>query len=115
MDNEKFLKDTKTVLSFIDLYCKDKHETVKSTKNIDLVYNGFVLGNISYSLCKECEENFLYSYHRLQECPHEVKPRCRHCKDSCYERPKWKALVKVMKYSGMKMGLTKVKNFFKRG
>ncbi len=115
MKKEKFVKDAKTVLDFIALYCKDKHDGVKKNDSIVLVYNGETLGEVSYSLCKECEENFLYSYHRLQECPHEEKPRCRHCKNSCYEKPKWKALAKVMKYSGMKMGLTKVKKFFKLG
>ncbi len=113
MSEEKFVKDMKTLLSFIQLYCKDKHkEYKKQTKDLTLVCTKNELENITYSLCEECEENFLYSYKRLQKCPHDPKPRCRHCEKPCYAKPKWKSLTAIMKYSGMKMGLIKIKNIF---
>ncbi|PID48226.1 MAG: hypothetical protein CR967_00960 [Proteobacteria bacterium] len=112
MTKEKFLKDTKILLDFIELYCKDKHEKGES-ENLDLSYRGKKLGQVSFCLCPKCKENFLYSYERLQECPHEEKPRCRHCKNTCYEREKYKNLAKIMRYSGVKTGLSKLKKIFK--
>lgn len=107
MSEEKFLKDVKILLDFIEIYCKDKHETQKDLSDLTLIYNDKTLETISYTLCSTCKENFLYSYARLQECPHEEKPRCRHCKSPCYEKPKWKSLAQIMRYSGMKKGLTR--------
>ncbi len=112
MTKEKFLKDTKILLEFIELYCKDKHENAK-TKKLELSYRGEDLGQINFCLCPTCEDNFLYSYQRLQECPHEEKPRCRHCKNTCYEKPRYKTLAQIMRYSGVKTGLSKLAKIFK--
>lgn len=113
MSEEKFLKDVKILLDFIELYCKDKHNSQKNFSHLTITYQYKPLEEISYKLCLTCKENFLYSYERLQECPHEEKPRCRHCKNTCYEKSKWKNLAQIMRYSGMKKGLTKIKRFFK--
>ncbi len=112
MSEEKFIKDVKILLDFVEIYCKDKHDDVKNTKELTLEYKGESFESISYTLCKKCEEDFLYSYARLQECPHDEKPRCRRCKKPCYEKPQWKSLKNIMKYSGMKKGLIKVKKLF---
>lgn len=115
MKQEKFLKDTLTVLDFIQTYCEDKHEKEPKTKErLELVYKGKKIGECEYDLCVLCKENFLYSYARLKECPHEEKPRCRKCPNPCYEKYKWKEFAKIMRYSGMKKGLLKVKKIFKR-
>lgn len=114
MHKDKFKKDVKILLDFMEIYCKDKHEVKCNKKELNLEYKSENLGNISYLLCADCEENFLYSYERLQECPHEEKPRCRHCKNPCYEKQKWKKLASIMRYSGMKKGLTRVKRFFQK-
>ncbi len=113
MREEKFVKDMHTLYKFVGLYCKEKHDCKKSKKDLILHYRGKSVDKISYELCLECEENFLYSYQRLQECPHEEKSRCRHCKKPCYEKTKWKSLAKIMKYSGIRLGLTKIKKIFK--
>lgn len=112
MHKDKFIKDVKILLSFIELYCKDKHEVDKNKQELVLNYKDENLEKISYILCPECRENFLYSYQRLQLCPHEEKPRCRHCKKPCYEKSKWKILASIMRYSGMKKGLTKIRKIF---
>lgn len=115
MKDEKFLKDTKVLLDFISIYCQDKHEEeIKSEKELEIIYNEKKLGKIKYTLCSECENNFLYSYERIQQCPHEEKPRCRKCYNPCYEKSKWKSLAQIMRYSGMKKGLTKIKGIFKK-
>ncbi len=112
MSEEKFLKDTKILLDFIELFCNDKHENKKTTKHLQLSYNDKTLQTITYTLCLECEKNFLYSYDKLKQCPHDPKPRCRHCKKPCYEKQQWKNIATIMKYSGIKTGLSKIKKIF---
>jgi hypothetical protein len=115
MTEEKFIYDSKTVLKFIQYYCDNKHESVHRNKDsLTLSYNTKDLEiALDYSLCKECEQALAYSHARLQECPHEEKPSCRKCDDPCYEKKEWKLLAKIMKYSGMSLGLLKIKKIFK--
>lgn len=115
MTNEKFIHDTKTVLKFIQIYCEDKHkEDPKKEESTDLIYmNKNLSVKVNYNLCSVCKDTFLLSYKKLQECPHEEKPSCRKCPKPCYERPDWKNVAKIMRYSGMKQGLTKLKKLFK--
>ena len=114
MTDEKFIHDTKTVLKFIQIYCDDKHESEpKKEESLNLVYREKVLHvDVKYNLCSACKKTFLLSYQKLQLCPHEEKPSCRKCPKPCYERPDWKKVAKIMKYSGMKQGLTKLKKLF---
>ena len=116
MTKEKLIYDTKTVLKFIQLYCDDKHkDEKKSEKVLQLEFqNNSLHVDLNYKLCEACTHTFLYSYQRLQECEFEEKPSCRKCPKPCYERPKWKELAKIMKYSGMKLGLLKIKKFFSK-
>lgn len=115
MTNEKFIHDTQTVLKFIQIYCDDKHKSeTKQRYSKNLIYNENDLHvKVEYNLCLACKNTFELSYNKLQQCPHEEKPSCRKCPKPCYERPDWKNVAKIMKYSGMKLGLTKLKKIFK--
>ncbi len=111
MTSEKFQSEVNTVQKFITLYCKEKHSLqIIYTKNI--VYNKDTF-DIEVSLCKKCQSLFEYSLSRLQQCPHEIKPRCRKCSNPCYEKFQWKALAKIMRFSGLHLGVLKVKSFFR--
>lgn len=115
MTKKKFAKESQTVLDFIQTFCDDKHaDEMKAKESLDLVYENKKIESISYELCLTCKENFLYSYKKLQECPHEEKPRCRKCPNPCYEKDKWKAIATIMRYSGMKKGLSRIKKVFQR-
>ena len=115
MRDEKFIYDTRTALKFIQIYCDNEHKEAKKEKGLEsLVYKEKKLNiNVAYYLCSECKKTFLLCYHKLQECPWEEKPNCRKCPKPCYERADWKHVAKIMKYSGMKLGLTKLKKLFK--
>ncbi len=116
MTIEKFEKDARTVHKFIQLYCDQKHKNRKKTeKFIEMIYNNQNLGKLEYRLCEECEKTLKISYANLQSCPHDEKPSCRKCPAPCYDKTDWKKLAKIMKYSGMKMGLLKIRKLFKRG
>jgi hypothetical protein len=112
MTNEKFIGEVNTLDKFFTKYCQDKHTNQAIYKH-KLQYN-----NIDYEvkldLCEECYSLIKYSFDRLNECPHDIKPRCRTCPTPCYEKNEWKKLAKLMKYSGFQFGLIKIKKFFKR-
>ena len=108
MTNEKFEIEINTLKSFFELYCKDKHQNLEN-KSVTLNYKGKSV-NLELCLCKECHDAIDYSFNRLQNCPHEIKPRCRTCPTPCYEKPRWKNVAKVMIYSAMRLSLSKMKS-----
>ncbi|MBE3605864.1 nitrous oxide-stimulated promoter family protein [Campylobacter sp. RM13119] len=116
MTNEKFAYEVTTVTKFIQIYCTDKHkELPKIKQEKTLTYEGVPdVVSVSYELCKDCEGMLNYSFARLCACPHVQKPRCHTCPHPCYELPMWKRMAKMMKYSGMKLGLNKIKRLFLR-
>lgn len=113
MKTEKFENDTRIVHKFIQLYCDKNHtEAAKDRRELLLSYHDANLGKIEYNLCETCEQTLLYSHQRLLKCPHDEKPKCRKCQNPCYEKTQWKTLAKIMRYSGMQMGLLRVKKMF---
>lgn len=111
MEYEKFENEITTLYKFVHIYCKDNHLNQQKTTQI-LKYKNHTL-SVEKSLCKECNELIKYSFEKLQQCPHEIKPRCRKCPNSCYEKEQWKKVAKLMRYSGLKMGLIKIKRLLK--
>ena len=111
MSEEKFINATRTVLKFIQCYCYREHfKTKKSKDSIKLNYNDKDLNEeIHYHLCEKCEETLYYSYVKLQECPHDEKPSCRKCPKPCYGKVEWKLLAKIMRYSGLRLGILKMR------
>jgi len=107
MTEEKFDTEIHTLKKFFELYCKDKHEYYKK-KSLTLNFKGKEF-HIDLCLCEDCHEAISYSFDRLLECPHEIKPRCRNCPSPCYEKHRWKNTAKVMKYAAIKLSLSKVK------
>jgi len=111
MTNEKFISEVETLKKFFTVYCKDKHTNQHNyIKSIDYQNQNY---QVELELCDECSELINYSIQRLLECPHDIKPRCRKCPNPCYEKPQWKRLAHLMRYSGMKLGILKIKRFFK--
>ncbi|AQW82546.1 nitrous oxide-stimulated promoter family protein [Campylobacter pinnipediorum] len=116
MTKDKFKSEIQTVTKFIQLYCDDKHKDNKKTqRSISVDFNGEdnVL-NMDVYLCDECMQITNYAYERLKRCPHTEKPRCHKCPHPCYELPIWKQMAKIMRYSGMKLGLNKIKRLIFR-
>lgn len=112
MTSEKFETETKTLKTFFELYCKDKHQN-QINKKFSLKYKDESF-NMELCLCGECHNAINYSFERLQNCPHEIKPKCRTCPTPCYEKPRWKNVAKIMIYSAMKLSLSKMKSRVKK-
>lgn len=110
MTEEKFKSEVQTLKKFGTLYCKDKHSEQKK-RVLELKYKTLNY-EVEFELCEECQKLVDYSIHRLLECPHEAKPRCRKCPHACYEKPQWKKLAKVMRYSSIRFEVQKITNFF---
>lgn len=110
MTKDKFQQEVSTLKTFFTSYCEDKHEKQKK-KIYNLEYKDETFSFELY-LCEDCHELISYSFKRLQNCPHEIKPRCRKCPNPCYEKTQWKSLAKIMKYSAIKLGLKKLKKVF---
>lgn len=111
MTNEKFDSEVLTLKKFFELYCKNKHEDLKPF-NPTLTYKNKET-KVQLHLCETCYKGISYSFERLNECPHEIKPRCRTCPAKCYGKKEWGAAAKIMKYSAIQLGLSKLKNKIK--
>lgn len=110
MTEEKFKSEVETLKKFFEIHCAKKHSNL-------MCYNqSFHYKTLDFSvelnLCEECKTLINYSFDRLYECPHEIKPKCRSCKNPCYEKSKYKEVAKIMKFSGIQLGLSKIKKFF---
>lgn len=109
----KLQKDSQTLHRFIQLHCTKEHKDVeKKNGSLHVHFEGTLLEELPYALCDECETLLHYAYDRLQNCPHEPKPSCRNCPSPCYEKPMWKKMAHIMMYSGMRLGLTKMRKLF---
>jgi uncharacterized CHY-type Zn-finger protein len=115
MKIEKFKSEVDTLVKFFQIYCHDKHQN-QNKKHYIIPYKNIIIEK-DVILCEECHNLLEYSITRLQECPHDPKPRCRNCENPCYEPKKYKLMAKMMRYAGMKLGLTKaakkIKKIFK--
>jgi hypothetical protein len=111
MTFEKYVEEVSTLTTFVTHYCTDKHTTVaKKNRVISLEYNGESTTPLQAEICGECANIIAYGITRLQSCPYDDKPKCRKCEDPCYDRPQWKKVAAIMSYSGVKLGLTRIKN-----
>ena len=115
MTLEKFENEIKTLEKFFTIYCSDKHQN-QYEKEYIIPYKEKTF-YMKANLCEECHSLLHYAIIKLQECPNDPKPRCRNCPNPCYEKDKYKQMAKMMRYSGMKLGLTKaakkIKKIFK--
>jgi len=78
-------KDQQILEEFVHIYCKGRHETS----------NG--------QLCHDCQDLLSYSLLRLQRCPQDPKPACKHCEIHCYKPAYREKIRDVMRYSGKRL------------
>ena len=116
MKEEKFKSEIEILKKFFVIYCENKHQN-QIEKNYSINYKSLSL-DFNISLCNECHNLLNYAITKLIECPNDPKPRCRKCPNPCYEKDKYKQMAKIMRFSGMKLGLTKaakkIKQIFKK-
>jgi len=106
MTQEKFARELETLTGFVMQYCKKKHDR-QTASTLSVRYEGIPY-TADIEVCGECSELLSYSVHKLQKCPHEIKPRCRKCVSPCYDKKEWKQLSKVMRYNGIASAVQKI-------
>ncbi|QXE92664.1 nitrous oxide-stimulated promoter family protein [Geomonas subterranea] len=93
--------DLRTLVLFIETYCRGKHQSPKG------------------ALCQECRELLAYSESRRKKCPLDPKPTCNDCKIHCYGNIQRAKIREVMAYSGRRLLLRGrvdlLWHFFKHG
>ncbi|MBU0632568.1 nitrous oxide-stimulated promoter family protein [bacterium] len=108
MNKDKFESEVKTLKQFFETYC-DANDHEKEMPKASTCRHKELTCRVEVHLCRECSDLLDYSLIRLEECPYEIKPRCRTCQNPCYDKHEWKKLAKVMRFSGLKLGILKVR------
>ena len=86
MENDhKLEKDIRVLETFIECYCRGKHNSRKG------------------ELCADCAELLRYSRTRREKCPLHPKPACKHCPTHCYGKRQLAEIRTVMAYSGKRL------------
>ena len=112
MTFEKFENEVNTLKKFFSIHCNDKHTTQKKEDYVVPYLDNSL--KFEVSLCEECHNLLQYAISKLQECPNDPKPKCRKCPNPCYDKDKYKQMAKIMRYSGMKLGMTKAAKRLKK-
>ena len=108
MNETKLQTEMDTLKLFLEEYCHANGHSFKELQNFTCRHNNLVY-SVDSTLCRECSELMRYSLVRLEACPHDIKPRCRKCPNPCYEKNEWKALARIMRFSGLRLGLIELK------
>jgi len=112
MTRDKYLQEVQTLETFFLTYCEDMHsDTAKSECRFELFNGGVDEGELRLMLCEECSGLLSYAIERLNRCELDPKPRCRKCPSRCYDKNQWKAMARMMRYSGIKLGVLKLRKF----
>ena len=84
MKKAKDRQDERAIISrFIEIYCQRQH------------------GSKKRSLCISCQDLHDYALKRLEKCPYDPKPKCKHCPTHCYRGDYRDKIREVMKFSGI--------------
>lgn len=78
-------KDRHILEQFIHISCRGRHKTRKG------------------ELCDDCRDLLDYAVRRLERCPQEPKPSCKHCEIHCYKPIYREKIRDVMRYSGKRL------------
>jgi hypothetical protein len=97
--SEKEKSDIATLARFVAIFCREKHQGVKTPFRFDAAISLVAKGDLD--LCADCAKLLKYGLTMRLRCPHDPKPMCKKCAKPCY-RPEYREGVReVMKFSGM--------------
>jgi len=78
-------KDQYILEQFVRIYCRGKHKMSNE------------------GLCADCDDLLAYALERLERCPQNPKPACKHCEIHCYKPAYREKIREVMRYSGKRL------------
>jgi hypothetical protein len=100
--SEKEKEDIRTLIKFVDIYCRENHNGEKTP----FLFKGFDIKGIEkkeISLCPDCTRLLAYGLTMRLKCPHGPKPMCKKCETQCYHGDYKARIREVMKFSGIYM------------
>jgi hypothetical protein len=92
--------DIRTLMRFVEIYCREKHNEGKS----QFTFKAFDIKSIrkkDIPLCPECTKLLRYGLTIRLTCPHDPKPMCKKCTMQCYKGEYKLKMRKIMKFSGI--------------
>ena len=100
--SKKEKADIQTLIRFVGIFCKEKHNGEK----IPFIFKLFDIKEINkneISLCPDCTWLLTYGLAMRLKCPYDPKPMCKKCETQCYHGEYKAKIREVMKFSGMYM------------
>lgn len=94
--------DIQTLMKFVEIYCREKHDGERSVFSFKL-FDLKEIAKKEISLCPDCRRILTYGLMMRLRCPHDPKPICKKCETQCYHGEYKSKIRKVMKFSGMYM------------
>ena len=82
-DPARIERELRVLRSFTAVYCRAHHRPGGG------------------GLCGACAELLAYARGRLQACPYDPKPKCKHCPTHCYKPELRQRVREIMRFSGM--------------
>jgi hypothetical protein len=98
--SEKEKADIRTLMTFVGIFCREKHEGEK----VPFSFRSYDVKQIEEKethLCPECMRLLTYGLTMRLKCPHHPKPMCKKCETQCYHGEYKEKIREVMKFSGM--------------
>lgn len=92
--------DIKTLMQFVEIYCRENHSTEKTSFTISKM-NLKTIRKKSLLLCPECTKLLRYGLTMRLRCPHNPKPMCKKCITQCYKGEYRLKIREIMKFSGI--------------
>ena len=92
--------DIRTLMRFIEVYCRENHPGEKALFS----YRKLDMGEIEkreIHLCPDCRKLLAYGLTMRLKCPHDPKPMCKKCETQCYHPDYRSKIREVMKFSGL--------------
>jgi len=92
--------DIRTLMRFVEVYCREKHVLEKSPFTFNKV-DVKLIRRKDLVLCRECTKLLRYGLTMRLKCPHDPKPMCKKCATQCYKGQYRSKIREIMKFSGI--------------
>lgn len=92
--------DVRTLMRFVEIYCREKHVQEKDSftfRRVDVKS----IRKKDLRLCPECTKLLRYGLTMRLKCPHNPKPMCKKCTTQCYKGEYRSKIREIMKFSGI--------------
>jgi hypothetical protein len=98
--SSKEKSDVRTLMRFIEVYCRENHTGEKALFSFRKLDMGEIEKRESL-LCPDCRKLLAYGLTMRLKCPHDPKPMCKECETQCYHPDYRSKIREVMKFSGL--------------